>query len=71
MRKFEHLEFDDTDVVITVTMTEEDLREEYYPYWYKCMCEAYGREVVDRDYTFEDCIKDWKMVTLAKEIKDE
>ena len=70
MRVFEHLEFDDSDVVITVTMTEQDIREQYYPYWYERMCETFGKEAVDRDYTFEDCLDHWVMVTWAKEKKD-
>ena len=69
MRVFEHLEFDDSDVVITVTMTEQDIREQYYPYWYERMCEAFGKEVVDRDYTFEDCLEHWVMITWAREVK--
>jgi hypothetical protein len=47
---------------IVVTMSEEDVRKTYYPYWYEKMCKKFGKEVVDRDYCFEDCLDDWIVV---------
>lgn len=48
-----------------ITMSEEDVRKEYYPYWYGKMCEKFGKEHVDTNYCFEDCLEDWRIVHWA------
>jgi hypothetical protein len=35
------------------------------------MCEKFGREVVDSDYTKQDCIDDWVVVHWAWEVDDD
>lgn len=50
-----------------VTMSEEDIRKEYYPYWYDKMCHKYGKEHVDQHYSFEECLEDWKVIHWAVE----
>ena len=57
---------DGDDVV--ETMSEEDIRKEYYPWWYGKMCEKYGKQHVDEKYMFEVCLNDWKVVHWAWEI---
>jgi len=52
-----------------VTMSEDDIREQYWPYWYGRMCEKFG-EVVDGLYSFEDCLDDWIEIHQAWEVKD-
>jgi hypothetical protein len=47
------------------TVSEHDVRRTYWPYWYKKMCEKYGQDTVDRDYSFEDCLSDWITVNWA------
>jgi hypothetical protein len=42
-----------------VTVSEDDIRKEYYPWWYEKMCEKYGKEKVDKNWSFEDCLWDW------------
>ena len=63
----EYVEDPNTNSVITVS--EEDVRRDYYPYWYDKMCKKFGKEVVDRDYCFEDCLDDWIVVNWAWESK--
>jgi len=58
---------DDSNEPEYVTLSEEDIRKEYYPYWYEKMCEKYGKEHVDATYTFEDCLYDWQVVHWATE----
>ena len=70
MRYFSFNDYDDQGGHV-VTMSEEEIRREYWPYWYKKMCEKYGQERVDNDYTFEDCLTDWIIVNWAWESKDE
>lgn len=50
-----------------ITLSEEEIKETYYPYWYGKMCEKFGKEKVDETYTFEDCLDDWIVVNWAWE----
>lgn len=52
-----------------VTVSEEEVRRTYWPYWYDRMCARWGRDVVDKDYTFEDCLTDWVVINWAEEVK--
>lgn len=52
-----------------VTMSEDEIRKEYYPYWYRKMCEKFGKEHVDKTYSFENCLEDWITVHWAWESK--
>ena len=63
----EYVEDHNTNSVVTVS--EEDVRRDYYPYWYDKMCKKFSKEVVDRDYSFEDCLDDWIVVNWAWESK--
>jgi len=70
MRYFCYNEYvDDPNINSVVTVSEEDVRRDYYPYWYDKMCKKFGKEVVDRDYSFEDCLDDWIVVNWAWESK--
>jgi hypothetical protein len=55
---------------IVVTKSEEDVRKEYWPYWYGRMCEKFGKDHVDDLYNFEDCLGDWYVVNWAWEVKE-
>lgn len=66
-RYFSYVEPNEDDVPVTVTLSEEDLKETYYKYWYERMCTKYGRIVVERDYNFEDCVEDFKVTNWAWE----
>lgn len=52
---------------IIVTKSEEEIRKEYWPYWYGKMCNKFGKEIVDKNYSFEDCLEDWIIVNWAWE----
>lgn len=56
---------------IVETLSEDEIREEYYPYWYGKMCEKFGKEHVDATYSFEDCLTDWIVVHWAWPANDE
>jgi hypothetical protein len=76
MRYFSYNEFDSDNPLsddtggYVQTLSEEDIRREYYPYWYKKMCEKYGQDRVDNDYTFEDFLGDWIIVHWAWEVQE-
>jgi hypothetical protein len=69
MRYYSYNEYDDQGGHI-VTMSEEEIRQKYWPYWYKKMCAKFGQELVDEKYSFEDCLDDWIVVNWAWEVKE-
>jgi hypothetical protein len=42
-----------------ITMSEEDIRKEYWPYWYGEMQKRYPKDYIDATFSFEDCLEDW------------
>jgi hypothetical protein len=40
-------------------ISEQEIRETYYPFWYEEMCRKFGKEA---EYTFEHCLEDWIVV---------
>ena len=52
-------------------LSEEDIRKEYWPYWYGRMCDKYEQAYVDQNYTFEDCLMDWCIVHWAVEVTND
>lgn len=70
MRYYSFNEYDENGGHIE-TVSEEDIRKEYYPYWYEKMCQKFGKEYVDATYSFEDCLEDWQVIHWAWEVKDE
>jgi hypothetical protein len=70
-RYYSYNEFDEDfeEYGYVVTKSEDEIREEYWPYWYGKMCDKFGKENVDSKYTFEDCLDDWIVVNWAWESK--
>ena len=52
------------------TVSEEEIRKDYYPWWYEKMCKKYGKEHVDETYSFEECLDDWCTVHWAWLVND-
>lgn len=50
-----------------VVLSEKEILARYWPYWYGKMCEKYGKEYIDLNYSQEDCIDDWIVVNWAWE----
>ncbi len=61
---------EDPNVNTVVTVSEEDIRRDYWPFWYERMCKKFGKERVDNTYNFEDCIDDWIVVNWAWEVEE-
>lgn len=53
-----------------VTMSEEEIRKEYWEFWLRKMNEKFGEEYVAENYCFEDCLQDWVTVHWAWEVKE-
>jgi hypothetical protein len=75
MRYYSYNQFsnDENGEVIgkVVTVSEEEIKDGYFPYWYDKMCEKYGKKIVDENYSFEECLNDWIVVDCAWESDDE
>lgn len=54
----------------TVTLSEEDIRREYYPYWSDAMIRKYGKEAFERDWSFEECLEDFVAGQWAREVPE-
>ena len=52
-----------------VTVSEEDIRRDYYPYWRAQMVKKFGEDIFAQQYSFEDCLDDWRVVNWAWESK--
>lgn len=50
-----------------VTKSEDEIIEQYYPYWYSKMCDKFGKDYVDANYNKFDCIDDWVVIHWAWE----
>ena len=68
MRHYTYNEYDpehplaDLSGCYVKTVSEQDVREKYWPYWYQAMCAVYGQET---QYDFEDCLQDWIVINWA------
>lgn len=76
MRYFSYNEYDpssplaDASGGYVATMSEHEIRQQYWPYWYKKMCDKFGKEHVDNIYSFEECLEDWMVVHWAWEVTE-
>ncbi len=51
-----------------VTVTEKEVLQQFWPYWYQMMCLKFGKEYVDKTFTEQDCINDWVVSNWAWEV---
>jgi hypothetical protein len=70
MRYFSYNEYTEDPNGLVITKSEEDVRKDYYPHWYDAMCKKFGKDHVDANYSFEDCLDDWVVVYWAWEIEE-
>jgi hypothetical protein len=53
------------DETVYETLSEDDILNQYWNYWYGKMCEKFGKEHVDANYSKQDCIDDWTILHWA------
>ena len=70
MRYFSFNEQDDKGNDVVQTMSEDEIREEYYPWWKERMIKKYGEEEFNKTWSFEECLEDWIAIHWAWEVKD-
>jgi len=49
------------------TVSDQEIIDSYWEWWYDKMCKKFGKKVVDENYTKKDCIPDWVVVHWAWE----
>jgi hypothetical protein len=54
----------------TQILSEDQILDEYWSYWYDEMCNKYGKQYVDETYTKDHCIEDWVIVNWAYEVEE-
>jgi len=73
MRYFKYYEPDNKENVVEVVMSEDDIRESYYPFWKEQMI-AVSQKYGDGKFNpntapaFEACLEDWISAHWAEEI---
>ena len=70
MRYYSFNEQDDKGNDVVQTMSEDEIREEYYPWWKERMIKKYGEEEFNKTWSFEECLEDWIAIHWAWEVKD-
>ena len=65
MKYYSYNEFDGISSNQVSTLSEQEILDSYYDFWYDAMCKKFGKEVVDRDYCDQDCINDWAVTHWA------
>ena len=66
MRYYTYVQPSESGDTEYITLSENDIRRDWYPYWYKCMCDKYEQSYVDENYSFEDCLDDFCTVNWAQ-----
>lgn len=62
----------DTDITpVYVTLSEQEILNQYWGYWYKRMCDKFGETEVGNKYSSIDCIEDWVITNWAWESTNE
>ena len=54
---------------VVETLSDDEIIKQYWDYWYGRMCDKFGKEYVDANYSKQDCIDDWTVVHWAVESK--
>jgi hypothetical protein len=64
-----YYQFHDTSDDSPKTLSELEILDEYWDYWYGKMCNKYGYQHVDENYTTKHCIEDWVTIHWAQEVQ--
>jgi len=49
------------------TVSDDEIIEQYWEWWYEKMCRKYGKEHVDANYVKLDCVDNWVTTHWAQE----
>lgn len=48
-----------------VTLSEKEIIDSFYPFWYRKMVKKYGSDYVEANFSQVECIEDWAVVHWA------
>lgn len=67
MKYWSYNELEDDGSNLVVTLSEDEILNQFYTYWSSRMIKKFGQEAFDRDWSKQDCIDDWVVVNWAWE----
>lgn len=67
MKYWNYVTWDDKGNDVVVTLSEDQIITQYYPHWYRMMCEKFDSEYVRKNFIERDCIDDWVVLNWAWE----
>ena len=70
MDYYTYVEQGEDDEPKYITVSDRDIINDYYPYWYEQMCKKYGKEKVDKEYSKIDCIDDFVILHWAWKVEE-
>jgi hypothetical protein len=68
MRYFTYVAPDEHNQAVYHTLSEDDIRREYFPYWEGAMIKKFGEEEYRKRFSFVDCLDDWQVDHWAWEV---
>lgn len=69
MKQYEIVYVDEHNTTNRQLVTEDDIVDQYWDYWYDMVCRKYGKQHVDTHYNRNHCIAHWCIVSWAVEFK--
>ena len=67
MRYWSYNDWNEQGDNYVITLSEKEIIEQYYPYWFGRMSEKYTPEFVTKNFCELDCIDDWVAINWAWE----
>ena len=62
---------DENGNAVVETLSDAEILDQFWDYWYGKMCQKFGKDHVDTHYCKQDCIDDWVVVHWAVESTNE
>ena len=69
MRYFSYNEYEEDGLGEIVTVSEDHIRQNYYPYWRAQVVAKFGEEYASNNYCFQDCLEEWIALNWAWEVE--
>lgn len=67
MKYWKYATYDETGESKIVTLSEQEILDQYWNHWYTMMCTKFSENWVNENCTSQDCIDDWVVVNWAWE----
>lgn len=70
MKYYSYHEYNpDPDANTLVTLSEQEILDQYWEWWKEKMIKKFGKETFEEKYSEKDCIEDWVVDNWACELK--